>query len=79
MRTSQGTFIGRSEDKDGVLAWIEDKIALLAGIPAGHGEVRCPPLPPLLSCKRWPALHPKILKSENCTRSYNVVLAQNAD
>ena len=23
-----------------MLAWVEDKIALLAGIPAGHGEVR---------------------------------------
>ena len=40
VRTSQGTFISRHEDPDGVLAWVEDKIALLAGIPAGHGEAR---------------------------------------
>ena len=39
VRTSQGTFISRHEDQDGVLAWVEDKIALLSGIPAGHGEV----------------------------------------
>jgi len=26
VRTSQGTFMSRSEDKEGVLAWIEDKI-----------------------------------------------------
>lgn len=38
IRTSQGTFMSRSEDPDGVLAWIEDKIAVLTGIPAGHGE-----------------------------------------
>ena len=40
MRTSQGTFISRRDDPDGVLAWIEDKIAMLAGIHQGHGEVR---------------------------------------
>ena len=42
VRTSQGTFISRNEDKDGVLAWIEDKLALLTGLPADHGEVRWP-------------------------------------
>lgn len=26
VRTSQGTFMSRTEDKEGVLAWIEDKI-----------------------------------------------------
>ena len=40
VRTSQGTFIARREDKQGVLAWMEDKIASLTGIPASHGEVR---------------------------------------
>ena len=39
VRTSQGTFIARDEDKAGVLAWIEDKLALLTGLPANHGEV----------------------------------------
>lgn len=39
VRTSQGTFIARHEDKAGVLAWIEDKLALLTGLPATHGEV----------------------------------------
>ena len=38
IRTSQGTFISRHEDPGGVLAWIEDKLAVLTGIPAGHGE-----------------------------------------
>ena len=41
VRTSQGTFIARREDKQGVLAWMEDKIASLTGIPASHGEVCC--------------------------------------
>ena len=40
VRTSQGTFIARREDKEGVLAWMEDKLASLTGIPATHGEVR---------------------------------------
>lgn len=39
VRTSQGTFISRNEDKEGVLAWIEDKIASLTGLPVAHGEV----------------------------------------
>lgn len=38
VRTSQGTFISRNEDKEGVLAWIEDKIASLTGLPVAHGE-----------------------------------------
>lgn len=38
IRTSQGTFIGREEDKQGVLAWIEDRLAQLTGLPANHGE-----------------------------------------
>ena len=45
VRTSQGTFISRHEDQDGVLAWVEDKIALLSAIPAGHGEVCLPDNP----------------------------------
>ena len=40
VRTSQGTFISRNEDKEGVLAWIEDRLAQLTGLPANHGEVR---------------------------------------
>ena len=40
VRTSQGTFIARHEDKQGVLAWIEDRLAQLTGLPANHGEVR---------------------------------------
>ncbi len=43
VRTSQGTFISRNEDKEGVLAWIEDRLAQLTGLPANHGEVRRPP------------------------------------
>lgn len=38
VRTSQGTFLSRRQDSDGVLAYIEDKIAVVTGIPAGHGE-----------------------------------------
>ena len=38
VRTSQGTFLSRQDDPDGVLAWIEDKIAVVTGVPAGHGE-----------------------------------------
>jgi hypothetical protein len=38
IRTSQGTFMSRQDDPMGVLAYIEDKIAVLTGIPAGHGE-----------------------------------------
>ena len=38
IRTSQGTFLSRSMDEEGVLAYIEDKIAVMTGVPAGHGE-----------------------------------------
>jgi len=38
IRTSQGTFLSRMQDKDGVLAYIEDKIAVMTGVPAAHGE-----------------------------------------
>ena len=38
IRTSQGTFLSRGMDEEGVLAYIEDKIAVMTGIPAGHGE-----------------------------------------
>lgn len=38
VRTSQGTFLSRGQDPDGILAYIEDKIAVVTGIPAGHGE-----------------------------------------
>ena len=39
VRTSQGTFVSRDEDQDGVLAWVEEKTAQITGIPSGHGEV----------------------------------------
>ena len=42
MRTSQGTFIASHEDGEGVLAWIEDRLAQLTGLPADHGEVGLP-------------------------------------
>lgn len=45
VRTSQGTFVSRDEDPDGVLAWVEEKTAQITGIPSGHGEVRVA-LPP---------------------------------
>jgi len=38
IRTSQGTFLSRSDDPDGILAWVEDKIAVVSGVPSGHGE-----------------------------------------
>jgi prolyl 4-hydroxylase len=38
VRTSSGTFISRFEDKAGVLAHVEDKIAKLTGLPVSHGE-----------------------------------------
>ncbi|KAK9812646.1 hypothetical protein WJX72_001216 [[Myrmecia] bisecta] len=38
VRTSSGTFIARNEDKEGVLAWIEDRTAQLTGLPVAHGE-----------------------------------------
>ncbi|KAL4434033.1 hypothetical protein ABPG75_000474 [Micractinium tetrahymenae] len=38
IRTSSGTFMSREEDPDGVLAFIEDKIAAVTMVPVGHGE-----------------------------------------
>lgn len=50
VRTSQGTFMSREMDPDGVLAWVEDKLSVLTGIPTYHGEV----LPPSCSSRlQW--------------------------
>lgn len=38
IRTSSGTFLSGADDKHGVLRFIEEKIALLTGLPASHGE-----------------------------------------
>lgn len=38
IRTSQGAFLTRGMDPDGVLAYIEDRIALLTHLPVSHGE-----------------------------------------
>jgi prolyl 4-hydroxylase len=35
VRTSSGTFMSRGEDPEGVLAWIEDKLAAVTMIPVG--------------------------------------------
>lgn len=35
IRTSSGTFMSRHEDPDGVLAFIEDKIAMVTMVPVG--------------------------------------------
>ena len=43
VRTSQGTFISSHEDGEGVLAWIENRLSQLTGLPVDHGEVRLPP------------------------------------
>lgn len=40
MRTSEGTFLSASDDKDGVLGWLEEKIAAVTFLPVSHGEVR---------------------------------------
>ncbi len=39
IRTSSGTFLSAADDRQGVLRFIEEKIALLTGLPASHGEV----------------------------------------
>ncbi|GMP38501.1 hypothetical protein CsSME_00009721 [Camellia sinensis var. sinensis] len=39
VRTSSGTFISASEDRTGVLAAVEQKIARATMIPRSHGEV----------------------------------------
>ncbi|KAI8470885.1 MAG: hypothetical protein J3K34DRAFT_458598 [Monoraphidium minutum] len=37
-RTSSGTFLDATEDRAGVLAWLEEKIAAVTLLPASHGE-----------------------------------------
>lgn len=37
-RTSQGTFLMSDQDTDGVLAWVEEKIASVTFLPVEHGE-----------------------------------------
>ena len=39
VRTSQGTFMSRHDDPSGVISWIEEKAALVTGLPVDHGEV----------------------------------------
>ncbi len=39
VRTSQGTFMSRHDDPEGVISWIEEKAAQLTGLPVSHGEV----------------------------------------
>uniref|UniRef100_A0A7S3R2Q1 Fe2OG dioxygenase domain-containing protein n=2 Tax=Dunaliella tertiolecta TaxID=3047 RepID=A0A7S3R2Q1_DUNTE len=38
VRTSSGTFLSGHNDPDGVLAWLEERIAAATLIPASHGE-----------------------------------------
>eukprot|EP00884_Botryococcus_braunii_P006138 jgi/Botrbrau1/15525/Bobra.0123s0001.1 len=38
VRTSQGTFLSRGSDPHGVLAWVEEKVAQLTGLPSAYGE-----------------------------------------
>ncbi|CAL5227680.1 g10688 [Coccomyxa viridis] len=38
VRTSQGTFMSRHDDLEGVISWIEEKAAQLTGLPVSHGE-----------------------------------------
>ena len=40
VRTSQGTFMTRHDDPQGVISWIEEKAAQVTGLPVSHGEVR---------------------------------------
>ena len=40
VRTSQGTFMSRHDDPQGVISWIEEKAAQVTGLPVSHGEVR---------------------------------------
>lgn len=39
MRTSEGTFLSAADDHDGVLHWLEEKIAAVTLLPVHHGEV----------------------------------------
>ncbi len=38
VRTSTGTFLVASQDQQGVLAWLEDRIASVTHLPVEHGE-----------------------------------------
>jgi hypothetical protein len=38
IRTSQGTFLTRRDDREGVLDWVEKRIAAVTMIPQKHGE-----------------------------------------
>eukprot|EP01024_Parvocaulis_polyphysoides_P024643 TRINITY_DN2252_c0_g2_i1.p1 TRINITY_DN2252_c0_g2~~TRINITY_DN2252_c0_g2_i1.p1 ORF type:complete len:324 (-),score=54.98 TRINITY_DN2252_c0_g2_i1:443-1414(-) len=38
IRTSQGCFVSRRDDPDGVLAWVEERISQITMVPVGHGE-----------------------------------------
>ncbi len=38
-RTSTGTFLSVSQDPDGVLGWVEERIAAATLLPAENGEV----------------------------------------
>lgn len=37
-RTSKGTFIGAPQDTEGVLAWVEERIAAVTQLPRENGE-----------------------------------------
>lgn len=37
-RTSKGTFMSSSQDHEGVLSWVEERIAAVTRIPVGYGE-----------------------------------------
>ncbi len=39
-RTSKGTFVSSGMDPDGVLSWVEERIAAVTLIPRENGEVR---------------------------------------
>ncbi len=42
-RTSKGAFLSSSMDTDGVLAWVEERIAAVTLLPRENGEVGSPP------------------------------------
>jgi prolyl 4-hydroxylase len=76
VRTSQGTFVSRDEDPDGVLAWVEEKTAQITGIPSGHGEVR--------AIAAATAMHPTqasggsvLTKQTPCVQPFNVLRYEN--
>lgn len=37
-RTSKGTFLSADQDSEGVLAWVEERIAAVTRVPRGNGE-----------------------------------------